>query len=77
MSTFKGGTFVKSLLAPFRKVVYSKRQEFASKGSRSFPFRVESFFMGGGGWVGVGGGAVIGVGFGRGWWWGSDVQESK
>ena len=38
-----GGNSAKIILPPFWKGVYSKRKEFAPKGSKFFPFRVDPF----------------------------------
>ena len=40
---FRVGNFVKVVLPPFLKGVYSKRKEFAPTGSKVFPFRVDPF----------------------------------
>ena len=43
--TFRGGNSVKINFACLQKskIVYSKRKEFASLGSKFFPFRVDHF----------------------------------
>ena len=41
--TIKGGNSFKIVLPSLWKGVYSKREEFATMGSKFFPFRVDSF----------------------------------
>ena len=41
--TFKEDNFVKIVLPPFWKEVYSKREEFTHTGSKLFPFRRDPF----------------------------------
>ena len=44
--TFRGNDSVKIDFAPSCKGVYSKRKEFAPRGSKFFPFRVDPFLEG-------------------------------
>ena len=43
MDTFRRGNSVESVLSLFRKVIYSKRKEFAPMGNKFFSFRVDPF----------------------------------
>ena len=46
MINFQGSNYFRIVLAPFWKGIYSKRKEFASFGSKFFPFRVDSISEG-------------------------------